>query len=105
MSNDQERFLMLRHLPGRLTADQAAWMLNCQPHDIPALVAARLLKPLGKPAGNCIKFFRTAEVLEGIQDRQWLARVSATIYEHWHKKNTRQKEPTETRQDFLAATA
>jgi hypothetical protein len=24
-------------------------VLNCQPHDVPILVAARLLKPLGNP--------------------------------------------------------
>ncbi|MBU6411555.1 MAG: hypothetical protein KGR98_14320 [Verrucomicrobia bacterium] len=31
-------------MPARLTAEQAAWVLNCQPHDMPALVAARLLR-------------------------------------------------------------
>jgi hypothetical protein len=31
-------------VPARLTAEQAAWVLNCQPHDIPILVAAKLLK-------------------------------------------------------------
>lgn len=32
-------------LPARLTAELAAWVLNCQLHDVPILVAARLLKP------------------------------------------------------------
>ena len=31
-------------------------MLNCQPHDISALVSSRLLKPLGNPAQNGSKF-------------------------------------------------
>lgn len=49
MKEEQHRFLLLLgHLPARLTAEQAAWVLNCQPHDVPILVAARLLKPLGK---------------------------------------------------------
>jgi hypothetical protein len=93
MRDDQHRFLMLLgQLPARLTAEQAAWVLNCQPHDIPALVAARLIKPLGNPPPNGTKFFATAELLESSKDRHWLARMSATIYQHWHHKNARQKE-------------
>ena len=93
MKDDQHRFLMLLgHLPARLTAEQAAWVLNCQVHDIPALIAARMLKPLGNPPPNGIKYFATADVLENIKDRNWLVRMSGTIYRHWHAKNTRQKE-------------
>jgi hypothetical protein len=32
-------------------------VLNCQPHDVPILVAARLLKPLGNPPPNSVKLF------------------------------------------------
>ena len=93
MREDQHKFLMLLgQLPARLTAEQAAWVLNCQVHDVPALVAAKLLKPLGNPPANGIKYFATADVLEQIKDRNWLVRVSATICQHWHKKNARQKE-------------
>jgi hypothetical protein len=53
MRDDQHRFLMLLgQLPARLTAEQAAWVLNCGTHDIPALVAAKLVKPLGNPPQN-----------------------------------------------------
>jgi hypothetical protein len=31
-------------------------------------------------------------VLEASKDRHWLVRMSATIYQHWQKKNARQKE-------------
>ena len=90
MREDQHRFLtLLGQLPARLTAEQAAWVINCQPHDIPALIAAKLIKPLGNPPANGIKFFATADLLESSQDRNWLVRVSATIYQHWHKKNAR----------------
>jgi hypothetical protein len=93
MKDDQHRFLMLLgQLPARLTAEQAAWVLNCQPHDIPALVAARLLKPLGNPAANSVKFFATADLLESTKDRNWLVRVTSTINQHWHKKNSAQKD-------------
>jgi len=90
MRDDQFQFLSVRQLPARLTAEQAAWMLNCQPHDIPPLVAAKLLKPLGNPPANGIKYFATADLLEDIKDRHWLVRVSATICQHWQKKNARQ---------------
>jgi hypothetical protein len=57
MREDQQRFLaLLGQLPARLTAEQAAWVLNCQAHDIPILVSARLLKPLGSPQANAVSF-------------------------------------------------
>ena len=65
MSEDERHFLsLLGHLPARLTAEQAAWVLNCRLHDVPILVGARLLRPLGNPPPNGIKFFATADVLE-----------------------------------------
>jgi hypothetical protein len=104
MREDQYNFLsLLGQLPARLTAEQAAWVLNCQPHDIPALMAAKLLKPLGNPAQNSIKFFATADLLELTKDRAWLARVSTTIYQHWQKKNFRLKETTANGHALLAA--
>jgi hypothetical protein len=88
MKEEQHQFLrLLNQLPARLTAEQAAWVLNCQPHDVPVLVAAKLLKPLGNPPANGVKFFATSDVLELSKDRNWLVRVTSTIYQHWHKKN------------------
>lgn len=90
MREDQKNFLaLLGQLPARLNAEQTAWVINCQPHDIPALVSAKLIKPLGNPPANGIKFFATADLLESAKDRNWLVRVSATIYQHWQKKNAR----------------
>ena len=90
MKEDQHQFLqLLGQLPARLTAEQAAWVINCQPHDIPALVAAKLIKPLGNPPLNGIKYFATADILEAAKDRNWLVRVSSSIYNHWAKKNSR----------------
>jgi hypothetical protein len=92
MKDDQNEFLrLLGQLPARLTAEQAAWVLNCQPHDIPSLVSARLLKPLGNPPANGIKFFATVDVLELTKDRNWLVRVTTAINQHWHKKNAHQR--------------
>jgi len=92
MKDDQQRFLsLLNQLPARLTAEQAGWVLNCQPHDVPALMNARLLKPLGNPSQNSIKFFATADVLELAKDRTWLVKVTNTISQHWQHQNARKK--------------
>ena len=92
MKDEQHRFLsLLGQPPARLTAEQAAWVLNCQPHDVPALVTSRLLKPLGNPAPNGIKFFATADVLELLKDRSWLTRMTNTINQHWQWQNARKK--------------
>jgi hypothetical protein len=92
MKDDQHRFLsLLGQLPLRLTAEQAGWVLNCQAHDIPALVNARLLKPLGNPSQNSAKYFSTADVLETAKDRTWLVKATNTISQHWQHQNARNK--------------
>lgn len=92
MRDDQHRFLMLLgQSPARLTAEETAWVLNCQPHDVPVLVAAKLLKPLGNPMPNTVKYFATADLLEQMKERNWLVRVTSTISGHWQKKNARRR--------------
>ena len=88
MKEEQNQFMrLLGQLPARLTAEQTAWVLNCQPHDVPVLVAARLLKPLGNPPLNSVKFFAALEVLEQVRDRAWLAKVTNALNQYWQKKN------------------
>jgi hypothetical protein len=97
MQDDQRQFLtLLAQPPARWTTEQTAWALNCQPHDIPVLVAARLLKPLGNPAPNSLKYFSAAEVAESARDRTWLARLTNALYEHWRRSN-QQKPPVNGR--------
>jgi hypothetical protein len=91
MKDDQQRFLSVAGLlPVRLNAEQAGWVLNCQSHDIPALVHARLIKPLGNPAPNSTKYFCTADILETAKDRAWLVKMTAAINSHWQKQNAKQ---------------
>ena len=88
MKEEQHQFLrLLGQLPARLTAEQAAWVLNCQTHDVPILMAARLLKPLGNPRANGIKIFATAELLELAKDKAWLVKVTNAVNQHWQKNN------------------
>jgi hypothetical protein len=70
---------LLGQLPARPTAEQAAWVLNCQTHEVPILVASRLLKPLGNPQKNGIKFFATAELLELTKAKAWLVKVTYAV--------------------------
>jgi hypothetical protein len=92
MREDQQQFLsLLGQLPARLTAEQAAWLLNCQPHDVPILVSSRLLRPLGSPPPNGIKFFAAADLLELVKDRAWLTKVTNAINQHWQRQNARKK--------------
>jgi len=92
MKEEQNQFLsILGQPPVRLTVEQTAWVLNCQLHDIPVLVAERLLRPLGSPPPNGTKFFATSEVLELSRDRSWLARITNTVTKHWQSKNAAKK--------------
>lgn len=92
MNQDQNQLLrLIGHLPARLLAEQVAAVVNCQPHDVPVLVAARLLKPLGNPPPNSVKYFAALEVLEQAKDRTWLAKVTNALNQHWQTKNAARK--------------
>lgn len=51
----------------------------------------RLLKPLGNPAMNGIKFFAASELLEPVKDRAWLVKVTNAVNQHWQKNNASKK--------------
>jgi len=84
-------WLNTRRLPARLTVAQTAVLLGIQPHDVPVLVAARLLTPLGRPAANAPKFFAAFEIEQASRDRSWLDKASKQITQHWKTKNARSK--------------
>lgn len=44
-------------LPARLDMEQTADLLGFQKHDIPVLIKAKLISPLGSPAPNAPKWF------------------------------------------------
>jgi len=93
MKEEQNQFLrLLGQVPAQLTAEQTAWVLNCQPYDIPVLVAARVLKPLGNPQPNSVKYFASVEVLQLTKDRAWLGRMTNALNQYWQRKNSMKKE-------------
>lgn len=74
---------------GRIDAAQAADILGFNEHDIPTLVNAGLLKPLGKPAQNARKFFAATDVVDKAKDPLWLGKATQAVSTHWQKKNAR----------------
>ena len=88
MNEQQRTFFQYWSEPvARLTVEQTAWALNFQTHDIQILVRAGLLKPLGNPNKNAVKFFSAVAVRDHAKDLAWLARATNTIYRHWQNKN------------------
>jgi hypothetical protein len=87
MSAEQTAFLSLRNLPARLTMQQVAWLLGFNPADVTALVAARLLKPLGNPPKTGSKYFASITVAELRNNPAWLAKASDAIVRYWQDKN------------------
>jgi hypothetical protein len=87
LADEAIKFLETRRLPGRLTVAQASLLLGFHSVDLPVLIGKRLLRPLGKPAPNAIKYFARREIERLADDSAWLSRATQTMYEHWHKRN------------------
>src|SRR5678816_27720 len=87
IANYARDLLNLCRLPAMLTIAQTAVLLNRGEHDIPVLIRAGLLKPLGDPPPNAVKFFATVEVLELADNRQALERICTVLIEYWRDKN------------------
>ena len=78
--------------PTKLTGAPGGWWM--QKHFVRAMVAGRLLKPLGNPPANSVKFFAALALLELVKDKAWLAKVTNALNQHWQKKNAaKQNQP------------
>lgn len=100
MNPYRQQFLSLRHLPGRLTAEETSWFLGFNLHDIPVLIAAGLLKPLGQPIPNAVKYFDLITLNELKQNTNWQSRATKEIMGHWRRKNLRKSEAVQTSTDL-----
>jgi hypothetical protein len=96
MSPRQAEFLNLRCLPARLNVEEAAWYLGFSPTDIPILVAKNLLKPLGDPAPNGVRYFARPDLDQLISDAKWLDKASAALIKHWHERNKKARRSAKT---------
>ena len=87
MNQDRKDFLNLVTPPARLTLTEAAWYLGFGENDISVLVAAGLLKPLGRPPSSGSKYFGLSELQVVRTDLRWLAKASDTTVSFWRQKN------------------
>lgn len=76
-------------LPARLEVNVTAALLGFAESDIPILVAAGLLKPLGKPAANAPKFFARVEIEHFGRDVSWLNQATRCVAQYWKRKRDR----------------
>jgi len=87
ISAPAKELLNLRRLPTMLNAAQTAALIGLAEHDIPVLVSARLLEPLGNPPANAVKHFATMQVLELAGEIAHLNKIRNAVYEYWRGKN------------------
>lgn len=93
--NEQQRAFH-QHWPNpiaRLNAEQTAWALNFQAHDIPVLVRAGLLKPLGNPRQSAVKYYSALVVQQHAMDPAWLSKATNAVYRHWQNRNKDSESP------------
>jgi hypothetical protein len=82
------RLLNAARLPGRLSVADTAVLLGCADHDIPVVVRAGGLKPLGEPTANAPKYFSSAEVEARARDTGWLNAATLSLQAYWKQKNS-----------------
>jgi hypothetical protein len=99
MNLTRKDFLMLVTLPARVNITETGWLLGFADHDIPRLISARLLKPLGRPARSGSKYFATVELQALRNDTAWLAKASDALVMFWRKKNVGRTCVVRTRQE------
>jgi hypothetical protein len=73
----------MKSIPARLTAEQVAHILGCQKHDIPVLARKHLLKPLGKPTQQAVKYYGAVDIEQKAGDLVWLSKATQALYDHW----------------------
>lgn len=86
---DSFSLLNCRRLPARLNSTEVAVLLGVQDHDVPVLIGAKLLAPLGKPATNAPKYFAAVEIVERAQNSEWLTEATKVLAKYWRRKNQR----------------
>src|SRR5687767_1863161 len=89
MKESDMQFLNLRQKPARLTVDQLALILGVQNHDVPILVAKKILHPLGRTRQNSVKYFALKNINEIADDPDKLEKMTVALMDYWRLKNSR----------------
>jgi hypothetical protein len=78
-----------RKLSARINVGTVAHIVGCTEEDVTLLMQANLLKPLGKPGQNSVKWFACLEIMLLAADRKWLDDVTKTLSQYWRRKRAR----------------
>lgn len=70
----------------------AAILLGFAEKDIPELVKAKLLRPLGKPVRNATKYFATLHIEACANDPKWLAKATEAMGNYWRAENFKRRQ-------------
>ena len=105
MNPEHKEILNARRWPARLTVEQSAVLLGFKTHDIPILLSRGLLKPLGNPPPNGVKYIAAGDVEKLGTDRRWLARCTDCLHEYWRRRSDRKVRPLPTEQRGAARSA
>lgn len=87
MHPEQRQFLSLAVAPARLNVQETSWYLGFQEHDIAVLIASGLLRPLGRPRPNSVKYFAVVDLERLRSDSKWLGKATEALQAHWRRKN------------------
>lgn len=101
ISAPAKELLNLRRLPAMLNAAQAAVLLGLAEQDIPVIVRAGFLKPLGNPPSNAVKSFSAVQVLELAGESAILNKIRSEVYAYWRNKNAIYTAPRHARNGRL----
>jgi len=69
-----------------MTKEKVAEALGIGTHNIPPLMRARLLKPLGHPQRYCVKKFSRETLARHIADETWLDKVAGARAKLWMRR-------------------
>ena len=77
--------------PVVMTKEKVAEAMGVPTHNIPPLVRAGLLKPLGHPDRYCVKHYSRDIIARNLADANWLEKAMAAYHRHWRIKNARKR--------------
>jgi hypothetical protein len=72
---------------GRIDVRQVARITGFADTDIPVLVRARLLRPIGNPGPTSPRYFSAVEVRDLAASREWLDKAQRATSQHWQQRN------------------
>ena len=97
ISAPAKELLNLRRLPAMLNAAQTAVLLGLTEQDIPVVVRAGFIKPLGDPPPNAVKCFSAVQVLGLAGESAILNKIRSAVYAYWRGKNAIYTKPHRAR--------